>query len=660
MNYHAAEKRAVDLRNKLNYYNDRYYLDNESEISDYEYDSLMRELRDIENEFPKLITLDSPTHRIGGHSDNIFTPVTHTVALLSLQDAFNNEEVLAFDNRVKHLFPDAEYIVEPKIDGLSVALEYERGLLVRASTRGDGNVGEDVTANIKTIRSVPLKINDIQDVLEVRGEVYMKKSVFASLVEKQELNGERAFKNPRNAAAGSLRQKDPSVTASRELDIFIFSILRKSGDSFQKDSDSLDFLSSQGFKVIPFYNKFSKIEDVITELKRIGEIKTSLPFDIDGAVINVNAYSQRAALGNTSKAPRWAIAFKYPPQEKETQLLDIEINVGRTGVLTPTGIFSPVILAGTSVSRASLHNQDYINEKNIAIGDIVKIRKAGDIIPEVVSIVKKSGKNPVFKLPSVCPVCGAAAIREEGEAAKRCINTSCPAQLLRSLIHFCSRDAMDIEGLGEAVLELIIQNKLINNPADIYTLTVESLKKLDRLGEKSAQNIIFAIEKSKNNDISRLIYGLGIRHIGKKAAELLCRRFNDIDGILNASKEEIASIEGYGDIMAQSVSDFFSEIRNLDLIDRFKKYKVNTHSLFSVQDKRFDSMTFVLTGTLSSLTRQEASEIIERFGGKTAQSVSKNTSVVVAGESAGSKLNKARELGVRIIDEDEFISMTRN
>ena len=546
-----------------------------------------------------------------------------------------------------------------KIDGLSVALEYERGFLVRASTRGDGNVGEDVTANIKTIRSVPLKINNSQAVLEVRGEVYMQKSVFASLVEKQELNGERAFKNPRNAAAGSLRQKKPKVTASRELDIFIFSILRHSGEDFGTDSGSLDYLLSLGFKVIPFYNKFSKIEDVITELNRIGEIKISLPFEIDGAVINVNSFSQRAALGNTSKAPRWAIAFKYPPQEKDTELLDIEINVGRTGVLTPTGIFSPVILAGTSVSRASLHNEDYINEKGIAIGDIVKIRKAGDIIPEVVSVVKKNGKNPVFTLPSVCPVCGAQAIREEGEAAKRCINTSCPAQLLRSLIHFCSRDAMDIEGLGEAILELTVENKLIKNPADIYTMTVSELKKLERLGEKSAHNIVSAIEKSKSNDVSRLVYGLGIRHIGKRAAELLCRRFNDIDGIINASREEIAAIEGYGNIMAQSVSDFFSEKQNLELIERFKKYGLNTKSLFYVLDKRFDSMTFVLTGTLSTITRQEASEIIESLGGKTAQSVSKKTSVVVAGEAAGSKLDKARELGIKIIDEDEFIRLTR-
>ncbi|HOD02379.1 MAG TPA: NAD-dependent DNA ligase LigA, partial [Clostridiales bacterium] len=424
-------------------------------------------------------------------------------------------------------------------------------------------------------------------------------------------------------------------------------------------SGSLDYLLSLGFKVIPFYNKFSKIEDVITELNRIGEIKISLPFEIDGAVINVNSFSQRAALGNTSKAPRWAIAFKYPPQEKDTELLDIEINVGRTGVLTPTGIFSPVILAGTSVSRASLHNEDYINEKGIAIGDIVKIRKAGDIIPEVVSVVKKNGKNPVFTLPSVCPVCGAQAIREEGEAAKRCINTSCPAQLLRSLIHFCSRDAMDIEGLGEAILELTVENKLIKNPADIYTMTVSELKKLERLGEKSAHNIVSAIEKSKSNDVSRLVYGLGIRHIGKRAAELLCRRFNDIDGIINASREEIAAIEGYGNIMAQSVSDFFSEKQNLELIERFKKYGLNTKSLFYVLDKRFDSMTFVLTGTLSTITRQEASEIIESLGGKTAQSVSKKTSVVVAGEAAGSKLDKARELGIKIIDEDEFIRLTR-
>lgn len=660
MEYAAAEKRADKLRDKLNYYSDRYYIDNESEISDYEYDSLMRELADIESAYPNLLTYDSPTHRVGGHAGNSFEPVTHTVPLLSLQDAFGFDEVEAFDRRIKERFPEAEYIVEPKIDGLSVSLEYENGFLVRASTRGDGNVGEDVTANIKTIRGIPLKIKNAPLILEVRGEAYMPKSVFASLLERQELNGETPFKNPRNAAAGSLRQKNPKITASRGLDIIVFSILRHSGEDFQTDSNSLDFLRSLGFNTVPFYNRFREIQDVISELKRIGETRGSLPFEIDGAVIDVNSFSHREELGATSKSPRWAIAYKYPPEEKDTELLDIEVNVGRTGVLTPTGIFSPVTLAGTTVSRAALHNEDFIAEKGISVGDTVKLRKAGDIIPEVVSVVKHNGLNPVFTLPSVCPACGGAAVREEGESARRCVNASCPAQLLRSLIHFCSRDAMDIEGLGEAVLELIVGNGFIKNPADIYTLKKSDLAPLERLGEKSAHNIVSAVEKSKSNDVSRLVYALGIRHIGKKAAELLCRRFGSIDGIINAPFEEIVSIEGYGDIMARSVTDFFLQSQNIELVNRFKELGVNTKSLFDVLDKRFDSMTFVLTGSLASLTREKAAELIERFGGKTASSVSKKTSVVVAGEAAGGKLEKAKSLGIKIISEDDFIELTRN
>lgn len=660
MEYAAAEKRAEELREELNYYSDKYYLDNESEISDYEYDSLMRELADIESEYPNLLTYDSPTHRVGGHADNSFAEVRHTVPLLSLQDAFGFDEVEAFDRRIKERFPEAEYIVEPKIDGLSVSLEYENGFLARASTRGDGNVGEDVTANIKTVRSVPLKIENAPQILEVRGEVYMPKSIFASLAKRQELGGEAPFKNPRNAAAGSLRQKNPKVTASRGLDIIVFSILRHSGEDFQTDSNSLDFLRALGFQTVPFYNKFREIQDVISELKRIDEMRGSLPFEIDGAVIDVNSFSHREELGATAKSPRWAIAYKYPPEEKDTELLDIEVNVGRTGVLTPTGIFSPVTLAGTTVSRAALHNEDFIAEKGIAVGDTVRLRKAGDIIPEVVSVVKHNGLNPVFTLPSVCPACGGAAVREEGEAARRCVNASCPAQLLRSLIHFCSRGAMDIEGLGEAVLELIAGNGLVKNAADIYTLKKSDLAPLERLGEKSAQNIVMAVEKSKSNDVSRLVFALGIRHIGKKAAELLCRRFGSIDNIISAPFEEIASIEGYGDVMARSVTDFFSQSQNIELVNRFKELGVNTRSLFDVLDKRFDTMTFVLTGSLVSLTREEASELIGRFGGKTASSVSKKTSVVVAGEAAGSKLEKAKNLGIKIISEDEFIELTRN
>lgn len=659
MEYAGAKKRADELKDKLNYYSEKYYLDNKSEISDYEYDALMRELQEIETEYPQLISQDSPTHRVGGYADNSFLPVTHIVPLLSLQDAFNFDEVRAFDRKIKERFPDAEYIVEPKIDGLSVAVEYEDGFLTRASTRGDGDVGEDVTANIKTIRSLPLKIENAPSILEIRGEVYISKEVFAALVNEQEQNGEVPFKNPRNAASGSVRQKDPKAAASRELDILVFSILRHNGESFLTDSESLDFLKKLGFNTVNYNNVFKDIEDVIKELERIGETRSDFSFEIDGAVINVNAFSQRNELGATAKAPRWALAFKYPPEEKETILLDIEVNVGRTGVLTPTAVLTPVTLAGTTVGRASLHNEDYITEKGISIGDTVKIRKAGDIIPEVLYVVKKGGNNPVYTLPSICPACQGEVVREKGEVAKRCINASCPAQLYRSLIHFCNRDAMDIEGLGESVLELLIGEKLVKDASDLYMLKVSDLLTLERFAEKSASNVISAIEKSKGNDLSRLIFGLGIRHIGKKAAELLSRHFIDIDNIMGADFYDIIVIEGYGDIMAQSVIDFFAERKNRELIEKLKQLKVNTKSLFDIYDNRFEFMTFVLTGTLSSMTREDAASIIESFSGKASSSVSKKTSIVVAGENAGSKLIRAEQLGVKIIGEDEFLQLIK-
>lgn len=657
MEYADAKKRAEELKNKLNYYSKRYYLDNKSEVSDYEYDSLMRELQEIEINYPELLSCDSPTHRVGGYADNSFLPVTHIAPMLSLQDAFSFDEIRAFDKRIKERFPDAEYIVEPKIDGLSVAVEYENGYLTRASTRGDGNVGEDVTANIKTIRSLPLKIENAPSILEIRGEVYISKRVFAALVDEQEQNGEIPFKNPRNAASGSVRQKDPKVAASRELDILVFSILRHNGNEFVTDSESLDYLKSLGFNTVA-YNKIIKdIEAVIKELERIGETRSEFPFEIDGAVINVNAFSQRSEFGTTAKAPRWALAYKYPPEEKETTLLDIEVNVGRTGVLTPTAVFTPVTLAGTTVSRASLHNEDYITEKGIAIGDTIKIRKAGDIIPEVLYVVKKGGNNSVYTLPLICPACQGEIVREKGEVAKRCINVSCPAQLYRSLIHFCGRDAMDIEGLGEAIVELLVNEELVKDASDIYTLKAIDLLTLERFAEKSANNVIAAIDKSKENDLSRLLFGLGIRHIGKKAAEMLSRHFIDIDNIMGASFDNIIAIEGFGDIMAQSVIDFFAQSQNKELIEKLKHFGVNTKSLFDIHDNRFEFMTFVLTGTLSSMTREEASNIIEQFAGKTSSSVSKKTSIVVAGEEAGSKLIKAEQLGVKIISEDEFLQL---
>ncbi len=657
MDFSVAQAKAKELRDKLNYYSKKYYVDDDPVVDDYEYDMLQRELVAIETEYPELIAADSPTHRVGGSADGLFMPVTHLAPLLSLQDAFSLDEVRAFDARVRDSFEKIEYIVEPKIDGLSVALEYENGVLVRASTRGDGNVGEDVTANIRTIRSVPLAIDTDIAQLEVRGEVYMPKTTFARIVEEQEAAGEKTFKNPRNAAAGSLRQKNPKITASRGLDIFIFNILRSSDDTIKNDRESLDFLKSLGFKTVPFYNTFDSIDGVIDELARIGEIRSQLPFDIDGAVINVNEFSQRAEIGVTSKFPKWAIAFKYPPEKKETTVLDIEITVGRTGVLTPTAVFEPVLVSGSTVSRATLHNQDNITEKDVRIGDKVIIRKAGDIIPEVVRVVSHASGSEVFIIPDICPSCGAKAVREADEAAIRCINPECPAQLLRNLIHFCSRDAMDIEGLGEAVLEKLVSAGLLTRASQIYTLSFDDLMTLEGFAEKSCENMLAAIEKSKKNDLSKLLFALGIRHIGQKAGKLLCDEFGDMESVMNASLERLTAIDGFGEIMAKSIVDFFSLPQSREEIRLLGEYGVNMKSQKQVIDRRFEGKTFVLTGTLPTYSRNEASAIIESFGGKTASSVSKKTDFVLAGEEAGSKLVKAQQLGVAIISEEEFNSM---
>lgn len=658
MELDKATLRAEQLRTELNYHSRKYYVEDNPEIDDYEYDMLQRELAAIEAEFPELITPDSPTHRVGGNADTLFEPVRHLAPLLSLQDAFSFDEVRAFDRRVRDEAGKTEYIVEPKIDGLSVALEYEYGVLVRASTRGDGIVGEDVTANIRTIRSIPLKIDGAPSQLEVRGEVYMPKEVFARLVAEQELAGEKPFKNPRNAAAGSLRQKNPQVTASRRLDIFIFNVLRHNGDDFVTDSNSLDYLKTLGFKTVPFYNRFASIEAVIGELERIGSLRGTLPFDIDGAVIDVNTFSVRTELGNTSKFPKWAIAFKYPPEEKETTLEDIEINVGRTGVLTPTAVLTPVLVAGSTIGRATLHNQDFINEKGICIGDRVVIRKAGDIIPEVVRVTAHSGENEPYFLPQICPSCGAKTVREADEAALRCINPECPAQLLRVLIHFCSRDAMDIEGLGEAVLEKLVDEGMIIRPSEIYSLDVQQIMRLEGFAEKSAKNLVDAIEKSKQNDLSKLVFALGIRHVGQKAGKLLAARFGSMQAIMQAELPDIMEIDGFGDIMAQSVVDYFSLEQSRNEILALEQSGVNMLSQKEVKDNRFEGKTFVLTGTLPTYSRAQASEIIESLGGKTASSVSKKTDYVLAGEDAGSKLVKAQALGVTIISEAELISMT--
>lgn len=653
-----STKRAQELRDKLNYYSRKYYVDDDPEIEDYEYDMLQRELKAIEDKYPDLVTPDSPTVRVGGSAENLFSKVEHRVRMESLQDAFSFAEIEEFDRRVRETERDVHYVVEPKIDGLSVSLEYTNGVLTRGSTRGDGDVGEDVTANLRTVRSIPLKIKTPLPFLEVRGEVYMPKSVFASLVTRQELDGEKPFKNPRNAAAGSLRQKDSKVTAGRGLDIFVFNVQQIEGAELSSHKQSLDFLREQGFHTIPFYTRFDNITDVISELKRIGEIRSRLEYDIDGAVIKVDDFAQRERLGSTSKFPKWAVAFKYPPEEKTTKLVDIEIGVGRTGVLTPTAVFEPVLLAGSTVSRATLHNQDFITEKDIRIGDEVAVRKAGDIIPEVVRVVSHAENSVPYILPSICPSCSAPVIREEGEAAVRCVNPECPAQLLRNVIHFCSRDAMDIEGLGDALVEKFIAENLISNVADIYDITAGEIMMLEGHQERSAKNLVEAIERSKQNDLSRLLFALGIRHIGQKAAKLLSEHFGDIDSIIAASEEEIAEIDGFGGIMAKSAAEFFSMTQTADLIERLKAAGVNMKSLKEKSDdQRFAGLTFVLTGTLPTLSRKEATEIIENLGGKASSSVSKKTSYVVAGEEAGSKLQKATDLGIPVITQDDLLKM---
>ena len=651
--------RIDELRRLLEYHSKRYYEMDAPEIEDYEYDMLLRELVALEEKYPGLVTPDSPTHRVGGKADSQFEPVEHKVPMESLQDAFSIDEVLAFDKRVKTVTDNIRYIVEPKIDGLSVSLEYENGLFVRGSTRGDGRTGEDVTANLRTVKAIPLKIDTDLPLLEVRGEVYMPKDVFLSLTKEQELNDEKPFKNPRNAAAGSLRQKNPKITAKRKLDIFVFNIQRIEGKELKSHKESLDFIKELNFNTVPLYTECYSIEEAIEQIEKIGEMRGTLPFDIDGAVIKVDSFAQREMLGSTSKFPKWALAFKYPPEEKETTLLDIEINVGRTGVLTPTAVFEPILLAGTTVSRATLHNQDFISEKGISIGDKIIVRKAGDIIPEVLFVSWHNSKKEVYHLPEICPSCGGKVTREEGEAALRCCNPDCPNQLLRNLIHFCSRDAMDIEGLGTAVLEVLVEKGIIKTAADIFTLPKDEIASIDRMGEKSAENLINAAEKAKSNDLSKLVFALGIRHIGQKAAKLLSDKFGSMEKIVGASTEEIAEIDGFGLIMAQSVTEFFSHEESRELVEKLASLGVNMTGEKTVKENRFDGKIFVLTGTLTSFKRSEASKIIESLGGKTSSSVSKKTDYVLAGEDAGSKLQKANDLGVTVISEAEFAEMIK-
>lgn len=651
-------KQTIDQLTELVLYHSRRYYDQDApEIEDYEYDKLLHRLMDLEESYPQFAHADSPTKRIVGQVKNTFEPVEHKVQMGSLQDVFTPEEVYAFHERIKEVVADPVYVVEPKIDGLSVSLEYRDGIFVRGSTRGDGFVGEDVTLNVKTIQSIPKKLLEPLPFLEVRGEVYMSEERFQKLTEEQEIREEKPFKNPRNAAAGSLRQKDPAIAAQRGLDIFVFNVQQIEGKILTSHKESLDFLQQQGFPVSPSYQAFSSIEAVMGEIQRIGENRENYSFGIDGAVVKVDSFAQRERLGSTAKYPKWAIAYKYPPEQKPTVLLDIQVKVGRTGALTPTAVFEPITLAGTTVSRAVLHNQAFIDEKQIAIGDTILVRKAGDIIPEVIGVVSHAQENPVYQIPDICPACGSPVFFEGGQAAKRCQNSDCPAQLLRNLIHFASRDAMDIEGLGPSIVENLVSAGLVKSPADLYDITLEEVSVLDRIAEKSGSNLLAAIEKSKQNDLSRLLFALGIRGIGQKAAKLLAARFMDIEHLFSASEGDISSIDGFGGIMARAVVEYFSLDATRGLIDRLQKAGVNTRSKDRPTSDRLAGLSFVLTGTLPHMTRSEAGARIERLGGKVSSSVSKKTSYVVAGEEAGSKLAKAQGLGIPILDEAALLAL---
>lgn len=652
-----AIQKAEKLRKELKYHNDLYYNQDAPEIDDFTYDKMLRELEDLEAEFPEIITPDSPTQKVGGQAGAKFSEVVHEVKMESLHDSFSFDELRDFDRKVREVISNPKYVVEPKIDGLSVSVEYRNGVLSRASTRGDGTVGEDITDNILTIKSLPHRIKDAPAFLEIRGEVYMSFESFLELTKRQEEKEEKPFKNPRNAAAGSLRQKDSRITAERNLDIFVFNIQRIEGKTLTSHEQSLEYIKSLGIPTA-FHKSFNNIEDVITEINNIGENRGEYSFAIDGAVVKVDDFNAREELGSTAKFPRWAEAYKYPPEEKETTLLSVEINVGRTGVLTPVGNFEPVLLAGTTVSRATLHNIDFITEKGICVGDKVLIRKAGEIIPEVLSVVSHAENAVPFEFPKLCPSCSSPVTREDGEAAIRCTNTDCPAQLMRHLFHFVSRDAMDIDGLGPAVLEQLVDAQLVKSPADLYKLKFEDILTLENKKEKSAENLINALEKSKDNELYRLVYALGIPHIGLKAAQLLCGRFTTIEEVMNAEAAEINAIDGFGEIMADSVVQYFSLESTKHLISELKALGVKmTPSEKRAEGGVFEGKTFVLTGTLPTLSRKEASKIIEDNGGKTSSSVSKKTDYVLAGESAGSKLTKAQSLGVKIISEEDFLNM---
>jgi len=653
-----ARERVQELKNLLTEANFRYYVLDDPTMPDFEYDRLLRELENLENENPELRTEDSPTQRVGGAAVSAFAKYQHPVPLMSLQDVFSLDELNEFLEKILQTEPDTEFSVEPKIDGLSVALEYVDGKFVRGATRGDGNVGEDVTENLKTIRSIPMTIENAPPRLIVRGEVYMPKKSFEKLNARQEEEGKPLFANPRNAAAGSLRQLDPKICAQRGLDIFIFNIQLCEGVDFGTHAETLEYLKSLRLKVIPFkqLNSVQMIDDYVLS---INENRADLPCDIDGAVIKVNDLAQRERLGATAKFPRWAAAYKYPPEIKETVVEDIIIQVGRTGVLTPKAVVRPVRLAGTTVTNATLHNQDFITERDIRIGDTVRIRKAGEIIPEILEVVmeKRQGSSVPYLLPDICPVCGAKVIRDEDGAFLRCTGAACPAQLSRNISHFVSRDAMDIEGLGEAIVEALIERGLVKTPADIYYLTLEDIKSLWKSGTTAAKKLLLSIENSKQQDVSRLIYALGIRQVGAKAGKVLAASFGNLDALMNASMEELTTVSDIGEITARNILEWFSQPQGREVVERLRQAGVNFESKRVVSDTRFAGKTFVLTGALSKFTREEATEKIELLGGKASGSVSKKTSYVVVGENAGSKERKARELGIPILTEDQFLEM---
>lgn len=654
MNKNDALLRIKELTELLNYHNRKYYVDDDPEIEDYEYDALMRELRSFEDEYPDLRLPTSPSQRVGGAPISSFKKVTHTVQMGSLQDVFSFEQVREFVERIYQIVDNPSFTVEPKIDGLSCSLEYHDGILAVGSTRGDGFVGEDVTANIKSIGSIPLETPDKLPLLEVRGEVYMPKSVFEKLSAEQELLGEKVFKNPRNAAAGSLRQKDSKVAAKRHLDIFVFNVQRADGIEFSSHKESLDYLGSQGFKMIPKYTLERTADAVIERIKQIGDSRFNLPYDIDGVVVKLDSIRDREKIGYTSKVPKWAVAYKFPPEEKNTRLLDIEVNVGRTGVITPVAVFEPVTLAGTTVSRATLHNQDFIAQRNISVGDIITVRKAGDIIPEVLGVYESGPERSHFVLPNVCPVCGSPTIQDD-ESAIRCPNIDCPAQVLRSIIYFASKPAMNIEGLGTQVASALYSKDLVKSISDIYKLTQSDIMSLDGFKEKSANNLLLAIEKSKTNGLERLICGLGIRNIGLASAKLLCERFNTLDELMNASIDDILAIDGFGEITASTVVKTLNESHVRSMIDKLKQAGVNTVYHKQVSSQKLLGKTVVLTGTLPTMKRDEAKALIESHGGKVSGSVSKKTDIVLTGDDAGSKLTKANELGITVMDENQFM-----